>query len=269
MNNILKLQYQEFGRANDPVIVILHGFFASSRNWRAIAKKLAENYHVYVPDLRNHGQSPHAPEMDYPTMAADVKAFLLEHKIEQACLLGHSMGGKVAMWAALNYPDRIDNLVIVDIAPVSYQHSFENIIQALQDLPLTQIKNRKQADELLSGSMPDTNFRQFLLQNLILKDGVYVWRIDLDVFKKAAPAIISFPDTENVNPFLGKSLFVVGGKSQHVEKKYHQLIYKLFPNAIIEIINDAGHWLHVEQPEHFLAVLRKFLTDDGSEKSKK
>jgi len=260
MNNTVKLYYQEFGLKNAPVIVILHGFFASSRNWRAIAKKLSESFHVYVPDLRNHGQSPHAPEMDYPSMAADIKSFLLEHKLGKVCLLGHSMGGKVAMWAALSHPGLIDKLIIVDIAPVTYQHSFENIIQALQDLPLMQIKNRKQADEWLSEFLPDTNFRQFLLQNLILKDEGYVWRIDLDVFKKSAPEIIAFPDTGNVSSFSGESLFLVGEKSKHVENPHYQLICKLFPNAIIETIADAGHWLHVEQPGHFLTMLRSFLS---------
>ncbi len=260
MSHTVKLHYQEFGRENAPVIVILHGFFASSRNWRAIAKKLSENFHVYVPDLRNHGQSPHAPVMDYPSMAVDVKSFLVEHKIEKVCLLGHSMGGKVAMWAALNHPGLIDQLVVVDIAPVTYQHSFDNIIQALQNLPLAQIKNRKQADELLSEFLPDSSFRQFLLQNLVLKDGEYVWRIDLDIFKKSAPEIIAFPDIENVNPYSGESLFLVGEKSKHVEKTHYDLIYKLFPNAIIEIIANAGHWLHAEEPENFLTILRGFLS---------
>ncbi len=266
MSNTVKLHYQEFGQKNEPAIVILHGFFASSRNWRAIAKKLSESFHVYVPDLRNHGQSPHVQEMNYPAMAADVKSFLMEHKVKKACLLGHSMGGKVAMWAALKNPELIDKLIIVDIAPVSYRHSFENIIQALQNLPLSQINNRKQADQLLSESMPDTNFRQFLLQNLILKDGEYVWRIDLDVFKKAAPAIIAFPDIQNVNAFSGESLFLVGEKSTHVEKKHHEVIFKLFPNAIIKTIADAGHWLHVEQPEHFLSILRSFLSEGKGKK---
>ncbi len=261
MSSTVKLHYQEFGRENVPVIVILHGFFASSRNWRAIAKKLSESFHVYVPDLRNHGQSPHVQEMGYPSMAADVEAFMREHKIEKACLLGHSMGGKVAMWTALNYPKLVEKLVIVDIAPVTYQHGFENIIEALQDLPLEQIKNRKQADELLSELLPDTNFRQFLLQNLILKDGEYMWRVDLDVFKKSAPEIIAFPYVENVNPFPRESLFLVGGKSKHVEKIHYELICKLFPNAIFKIIAEAGHWLHAEQPEYFLAILRGFFSD--------
>lgn len=255
----MNLHFEEYGQQENPKLVILHGFFASSRNWRQIAKKLAQDYHVYVPDLRNHGLSPHEAEMDYPIMAADVKAFIAEHNITKPHLLGHSMGGKVAMWLALNDPNTIHKLIVVDIAPVTYQHSFENIIQALLDLPLAEISNRKQAEDLLAESLPDLSFRQFILQNLILKEGEYCWRTDLAIFQKAAPAIIAFPNREGLPPFSGQSIFVTGEKSTHVKKQYYDKIKTLFPEASIKIIANSGHWLHAEQPEQFLAVVNSFI----------
>ena len=258
----MNLHFEEYGQQGNSKLVILHGFFASSRNWRQIAKKLAQNYHVYVPDLRNHGLSPHAAEMDYPCMAEDIKGFLTEHKIAKPHLMGHSMGGKVAMWLVLNDPDVIQKLIVVDIAPVSYQHSFENVIQALLALPLAEISNRKQAENLLAKALPDLSFRQFILQNLILKAGKYCWRTDLAIFQKAAPAIIAFPYTKGLVPVMGQSLFVVGKKSTHVLKQHHDTIKTLFPRATIEILANSGHWLHAEQPEQFLALVNRFIASN-------
>jgi len=258
----MNLHFEEYGQQGNPPMVILHGFFASSRNWRQIAKKLAQNYHVYVPDLRNHGSSQHALEMDYPTMAADIKVFLEEYGIENACVLGHSMGGKVAMWLALNDPDSLEKLIVVDIAPVNYRHGFDNIIQALQTLPLADISNRKQAENILAEALPDLSFRQFILQNLILNDGKYCWRTDLAIFQKAAPAIVAFPNIEGLTPFSGQSMFVVGERSTHVEKQHYGKIKTLFPETRIEVLANSGHWLHAEQPEQFLALLNCFMSDD-------
>ena len=258
----MNLHFEEYGQQGSPALVILHGFFASSRNWRQIAKKLAHKYHVYVPDLRNHGLSPHASEMDYPTMAADINVFLAEHEIDKACILGHSMGGKIAMWLALNDPEVLEKLIVVDIAPVSYRHGFNNIIRALQALPLVDISNRKQAENLLAEALPDLSFRQFILQNLILKDGKYCWRTDLNIFQKAAPAIVAFPNIEGLTPFSGQSMFVVGERSTHVEKQHYGEIKKLFPETSIEVLANSGHWLHAEQPEQFLALVNHFMSDN-------
>ena len=252
---VLQLHFEEFGSSNAKPLVVLHGFFASARNWRLIAKKLAEHFHVYVPDMRNHGSSPHSEIMDYPSMKADVKAFLVQHKINRPYVLGHSMGGKVAMWLALNEPGLIEKPVIVDIAPVSYLHSFDNIIQALMALPLEEITNRKQAEAALSESLPDLSFRQFLLQNLTLINGQYGWRINLNIFKHSAPAITAFPDCTALTPYSEECLFVVGGKSKHVEKQHFANIKAVFPEALIEVLPDSGHWLHAEQPEKFLAIV--------------
>ena len=193
----VELAFDELGSPDDTPIIILHGFFASSRNWRQVAEKLAARFHVYAPDMRNHGASPHHPIMDYPSMAADLLLFMDAQGLTTASLLGHSMGGKVAMWFALNHPDRMDKLIVADIAPISYTHCFNNLIQALKALPLHEISNRKQAELLLASHIPELGYRQFLLQNLVLKDGAYCWRIDLDIFLLMAPNISAFPNVRH------------------------------------------------------------------------
>jgi pimeloyl-ACP methyl ester carboxylesterase len=252
----IELAFDEFGDPDNSPLIILHGFFASSRNWRQIAQKLSARYHVYVPDLRNHGASVHNPLMDYPVMAADLLRFVDDRGLATASLLGHSMGGKVAMWLALTAPDRLNKLIVADIAPVSYKHSFDNTVQALKALPLAEISNRKQAETLLSAHIPELSYRQFLLQNLILKDGKYCWRVDLDIFQRMAHHIAAFPDSACLAPFAGHALFIAGGDSDFVQP---EAINSLFPDAALSTIADAGHWLHVQQPDAFSALVEKFL----------
>ena len=253
---IVDLAYEELGSQNSVPIVILHGFFASSRNWRKVAEKLALSYRVFSLDLRNHGNSPHHPQMDYQVMACDVLSFMDKHSINSAHMMGHSMGGKCAMWMAFQQPERIDKLLIVDIAPKTYVHSFDNTVKALFDLPLAEIKNRKQAETLLAESIPELEYRQFLLQNLILNDGVYNWRIDLQIFKQMAPNIVAFPEINNLAAFKGETLFIAGENSRYVEKED---ILALFPCAVLKSIPAAGHWVHAQQPEAFIEMVENFL----------
>ena len=201
---------RSFGQQNPETILVLHGFFASSRNWRKISECLCAKYHVYALDLRNHGNSPHHPQMDYPAMTEDVLRFMDTHLLTDSHVMGHSMGGKVAMWLALNHPRRIDKLIVADIAPKAYQHSFDKIINALQMLPIIELENRKQAEVLLAETIPQLEYRQFLLQNLLLVNGSYQWRVDLSIFLQAAHNIVAFPDTSTQEPFNGAALFSSG-----------------------------------------------------------
>ncbi len=255
----VELFSENFGHKYNPPLIILHGFFASSRNWRQIAQKLSESFNVYALDMRNHGASPHNALMDYPSMTADLLRFVDQQGLEKVSLIGHSMGGKVAMWFALNHPECVSNLVVVDIAPVGYRHSFNEVIEALMALPLAQIHNRKQAEEFLSTSIPELSFRQFLLQNLSLKNGHYGWRIDLDIFYQMAPNIIAFPDTGRLSPYPGKVLFIAGEQSNYINA---DAVVDLFPHACLEVVKGAGHWLHVEKPNEFIGLLRSYLIDD-------
>ncbi|WP_262965585.1 alpha/beta fold hydrolase [Methylobacter psychrophilus] len=252
----VELVFEELGNPDDAPLIILHGFFASSRNWRQIAEKLAANFHVYVLDLRNHGASPHHPVIDYPSMAADLLEFMNSQHLKTASVLGHSMGGKVAMWFALNHPERIDKLIVVDIAPISYTHCFNHLIKALKALPLSKISNRKQAELLLATDIPELSYRQFLLQNLILTDGVYDWRVDLDIFLLMAPNIIAFPDVKQLSPYTVKTLFLAGAQSDFVKASD---LKTLFPNATLTVVANAGHWLHVQQPDIFIGQVEQFF----------
>ncbi len=254
------LAFEEFGHSGlgHPPLVILHGFFASSRNWRLMAQKLSGQRHTVVLDLRNHGRSPHHSLMDYPSMSADVLAFMARMKWSKVSLLGHSMGGKVAMWLALKQPQRVEKLVVADIAPVGYPHNFKAWVMALKSLPLAELSNRKQAETFLAEAIPDVAYRQFLLQNLWWQENRYAWRIDLDIFATAAPAIAAFPETLGMRPFTGKALFVAGANSSYVKAKD---VLPMFPDAILNYVEKAGHWLHVEQPEAFIRRVEAFLAD--------
>lgn len=237
-------------------LIILHGFFASSRNWRSIARQLAGKYRVYVPDLRNHGGSPHDENMDYPVMAADLKAFMDKLQIETAHILGHSMGGKIAMWFAVHHPQRVEKLIVADIAPFSYNHSFDQTINALRNLPIGDFNNRKQAERWLMLAIPDLNYRQFLLQNLLLQNGLFHWRINLDFFQNNAHYIVGFPDFAGIEPYHKPALFLAGEHSQYVSP---EAVYSLFPKAAIREIAGTGHWLHVDAPELFCQAVDDWL----------
>jgi esterase len=255
----MNTSFEVFGDSKQPPLIILHGFFASARNWRTVAEKLSAHFYVYVLDQRNHGTSFHHPVMDYPTMAADLLAFIKQQGLTTVSLLGHSMGGKVAMWFALNHPDKVHKLIIADIAPVSYTHCFDNTINALKTVPLADIKNRKQTEEHLASAIPELSYRQFLLQNLVLVDGVYQWRVDLDIFADNAPHIISFPNSDAVVPFMGKAFFIAGADSHYVKAGDFE---SLFPTALFSQLPNAGHWLHVQQPTIFISRVADFLRQD-------
>ena len=256
-----RLAFETIGQADvtKSPLIILHGFFASSRNWRQVAEKLSKQYQVFVLDMRNHGLSFHHEQMDYPDMAADLLAFMDLHHLKTASLLGHSMGGKVAMWFALNHPERVHKLLVADIAPVTYQHSFDHLIGALKALPLHEIKNRKEAEQWLEPYIPEITYRQFLLQNLVLISGEYSWRVNLDIFYATGDNIIAFPDTGNLSPYQGQAFFLAGGDSNYVKPEQ---INALFPTAILKFIQNAGHWLHVQQPVEFLMQVEVFLAND-------
>lgn len=257
------LAFEVFGKSNVDPIIILHGFLASSRNWRSVAKTLSERHCVYVLDMRNHGISPHAESMDYPSMAFDILHFMNRIGLDKAHLLGHSMGGKVAMWFALHHPARVNQLMIVDIAPVAYRHSFDPMIQALRQLPLPNLTNRKQAEQHLAEAIPDLAFRQFLLQNLLLREGAYLWRINLDIIQRNAHHIVGFPEVQT-RIFSGEALFIAGQHSAYVDTESVAL---RFPKATIEVIPDTGHWLYVEAPDRFCELVLRWLADSSLTRS--
>jgi len=249
------LSYTSHGAAVGTPIVILHGLLGSSGNWRSIARRLAERHRVFALDLRNHGKSPHVESMSYPAMADDVRAFLDSHDIDAATIIGHSMGGKTAMRLALDAPQRVERLVVVDIAPGVSHHDHLPWLRAMASLDLGCVRRRADADAMLAATVPDTAMRQFLLHNLAATPGGFVWRINLAAIENGLPELLDFPVEADVHPFLGSTLFVRGAQSDYVLPEDEAVIRALFPRARIVTIEGAGHWVHAEQPVRFLAAL--------------
>ena len=257
------LSFREYGTGAP--LLILHGLFGSSANWGSIARRLANRHRVFCVDLRNHGNSPHTPTMSYPDMAADVRRFLDDHGLGSATVLGHSLGGKTAMTLALESPARVERLIVVDIAPVTYSHSYIGIVRALQGLDLSVVSSRAQADTLLKPALPVAALRAFLLQNLTAADGGYQWRLNLNAAAQSERAIKGFSIDGQPPPYPGRALFIRGARSDYVSPTHGPAIRRWFPTARIEVIPGAGHWVHVDKPDAFLDAVQSFLAAERPE----
>jgi esterase len=257
-NLAIKLNFDHYGeKTGGSPLVIIHGLYGSASNFRGLAKIYAQHYQVYCVDLRNHGNSPHSDDMSYPLMAADVVEFMDDQNIDRAHILGHSMGGKTAMQVALSYPERIDKLVLGDIAPILYPNHHESIFEGLTAIPLDQIKSRGEADKLLSQYVDEAGVRMFLLTNLVRSDeGGFNWRINIPALINNYDHIAAAPDGISYD---GETLFIRGEHSHYLLDEYVPETLELFPSARIETIDDCGHWLHSEKPQEFSKILLDFL----------
>lgn len=252
------LYYREFGAGNP--IVILHGLFGFSDNWQTIAKGLAEHHLVVTPDLRNHGRSPHLPTHTYPEMAEDLRIFMEEKWMFRAALIGHSMGGKVAMQLALSYPEMVEKLVVVDMAPGRAADNHSGIFEALLQLDLSGMDNRAEIEKHLSARIPDIGTRQFLLKNITREEnGSFTWKMNLPVLWKHFPDILAAVNGDHA--FEKPVLFVRGGRSDYIKDSDWAHIKTLFPRAELATIADAGHWVHADKPAELLDLLKTFLDD--------
>jgi esterase len=253
----VQLAATEYGTG--PPVAILHGLFGSGRNWRSIAQQLAARHRVLAFDLRNHGASPWANRMSYGEMVEDLRASLHARGIARATLLGHSMGGKVAMLAALLHPGEVDRLVVVDIAPAPNPPTLLAYVRAMRGADLRGITRRGEADARLTGAIPDSAERAFLLQNLVIDDGTAHWRLNLEAIEREFPEITGFPNVPAGTAYGGPTLFVAGARSGYIHPQHESLIRQLFPRARIKRIEGAGHWVHAEQPQAFLQIVTPFL----------
>jgi pimeloyl-ACP methyl ester carboxylesterase len=252
----MKLFHREFGNG-DPLL-ILHGLFGSSDNWQTLAKKFASFFKVFTIDLRNHGRSFHHEEFDYQVMMQDILNFVQENGLEKVSLLGHSMGGKLSMNYALHYPEKVENLIVVDIAPRKYQVLHDGIIQALKSLDLTLYKRREEVDEALSEMLQNFSIRQFLLKNLIRnKSGIFEWKINLNVIDQNIQNLVV--EISSDMPFQGRTLFIAGDKSDYIRPVDEEQIYELFPNAQISYLPDVGHWVHAQDPDLLFRTITDFI----------
>jgi pimeloyl-ACP methyl ester carboxylesterase len=214
---------------------------------------------VLVPDLRNHGRSPHSDAVGYPQMAGDVARLLDRLGWGPVTLIGHSMGAKVAMWWALHAPEQVERLVAVDMAPAPYQDRFQRIFAALESVPLAQIANRADAEAHLAGLVDTPAVRQFLLQNLAVEQGRWFWRVNLAGLRRGMAQLLDFPEPPPGRQFTGPALFLYGGRSDYLSPLHETAIRRLFPYARRRSVPGAGHWVYAEQPEAFLRALQSFL----------
>jgi esterase len=242
----------------DPPLVLLHGLFGSARNFGAVQRALAEHRRTIALDLRNHGASPHDPDMGYASMAADVLQTLDRMSALPAVLLGHSMGGKAAMQAAFAQPGAVARLVVADIAPVPYPPHLRPVADAMASLRLMPGVTRAQADAALTEAVPEQGMRAFLLQNLQLGQAPR-WRIGLEEII-AAFAEIEAWHAPAAAQYTGPTLFIAGAGSHYVKPEHRPIIRTLFPNARFVTLKNAGHWLHADNPSGFVAVVEAFLT---------
>jgi pimeloyl-ACP methyl ester carboxylesterase len=246
------------GNAPDrPPLLIVHGLFGSARNWGAIAKRLAADRQVITVDMRNHGASPWADSHGYDDLADDLDE-VIQANGGRADVIGHSMGGKAAMALALTAPDRINRLVVGDIAPVAYAHSQSSLVRAMQGLDLTGLASRGEADARLAQTVPEAPVRAFLLQSLDLKTDPPSWRLNLDVLEREMDRMVGWPGYDA--QFGGPTLFLAGETSDYIRPEYHDAILRLFPNAEFGTVANAGHWLHAENPRGFLEAVTAFLS---------
>lgn len=252
----MRLEHARYGE-NGPAVVIAHGLFGSARNWTSVARRLAgEGFRVFTPDLRNHGASPWSDIMTYAAMAEDLREFLAP--LGSAAVIGHSMGGKAAMMLAVTRPELVARLAVVDIAPAPYGHSHMGFIEAMRAADLSSGR-RAAVEAQLRQAVPEAPVRQFLLQNLVGEDGGLRWRINLDALADNMDALLGWPRLPEGASYGGPALFVAGEHSDYLRPEHNRPIRRLFPQATTVTVSGAGHWVHAERPERFLAELLPFL----------
>lgn len=262
-----------------PRIAFCHGLFGQGKNWTTIGRQLADDYSIALVDMPNHGRSPWTGELSYPGMAELLADFLEDpstgsgHRPSQSSgdvrpwtLVGHSMGGKIAMMVALMRPELVERLVVVDIAPVDYggRGEFDQYVAAMQNLDLTAVSSRQAADDQLADGVPDPTIRSFLLQNLRRSERPgpgWRWQMNLQLLGDRLDVLNGFPELRTA-PFDGPTLWVAGENSDYIRPEYLPAMKRLFPQVRKVKIKNAGHWVHSEQPAIFVDVLRAFLSSD-------
>ncbi|MDN7135427.1 alpha/beta fold hydrolase [Pseudidiomarina terrestris] len=249
------VNYEIMG-SKGPTVLLIHGLFGDLDNLKRLGRELESDYRVVAMDCRNHGDSFHSETMTYAAMADDVKRLVDELGLQKISLVGHSMGGKLAMEFALTYPDLVQSLIVADVAPVAYDARHRHILDVLEAIELEQVSNRKEADAQLAEHIDDRGVRQFLLKNLQRENEQYQWRLNLPVIDRCYSEISAgVRDGE----FAGPVLFIKGGDSNYLTEAHRDAVTARFSDVDIKIIEGTGHWLHAEKPRIFNRLVRAFL----------
>ncbi|WP_425642942.1 alpha/beta fold hydrolase [Marinomonas gallaica] len=243
---------------NLPPLVVLHGLFGNADNWHSIAQKWSEYFTVYCLDLPNHGQSSALDPVTFPAMADAINEWLEQEQLDHIYLLGHSLGGKVAMQLTSDHPEKVRKLIVADIAPVEYQPSHTKIFEGLQEINRQKPENRKQADKILSAFETNAGIRQFLLKNLKRTDQGHAINLGLEELHKGYKTILKKPALNN--DIVTPTLFIKGENSSYILPAYQAQTLQHFPHASVKMISETGHWLHAEKPTVFASLVKRFLT---------
>ena len=258
----MKLFYREFG--NGKPVIVLHGLFGMSDNWVTIASVFAEklNRRIIVPDQRNHGQSPHNQVFNYHSLVDDIAQLYEELDISQAALIGHSMGGKVAMHFALDYPASVEKLVVADISPVHYKTwRHANLLEIMSSLNFSEFRTKKDVELKLESLLNDKRLINFLMKNIrSMSRDTLGWKLNIDAIKAQLEEVFRFePDGKLYN---GNVLWLKGELSDYIQQTHHLTMYSFFPNTNLKVIPNASHWLHADNPEAFMSVVLEWF-DQG------
>lgn len=253
----MKLYYREVGQGKP--LIILHGLFGMSDNWLPTARKLADYFKVYLPDLRNHGQSPHHPDFNYDVLVSDLHSFMKDHGLHKICLAGHSLGGKTAMYYALKFPQSVDKLAVIDMGVKSYQQPYlELLLQTVLRTDLTNVNSYSEADSRLAESISAENVRQFLLKNLHRRENKgFSWRFNASAvysnFSRITKGLAAG------TTYKKSAMFVRGGRSDYIADEDISGIKEMFPAAEIETIENAGHWVHTDAFSDLSCILSEYF----------
>lgn len=254
----MKLFFRHMGQGNP--VVILHGLLGLSDNWVTFGRQLASDFEVFIPDLRNHGQSPHDPVFNFPVLVEDLHELIEDQGLKKVNLIGHSLGGKTAMSFALEYPDLLDKLVVVDIALRKYSPNLEHqmLIDAMMEVDFSSARSRSDMDRQLEQNIHSLKLRQFLLKNIYWKDKETLgWRVNLPVLKESLPRMLEGITTDK--KFLNPVLLVRGGLSDYVTDADLPAMVKQFPRTSVKTLANASHWVHADAPGEFYSLVHEFL----------
>jgi len=256
----LNLAHESVG--SGPPLLVLHGLFGASSNWRAVARQLAATHTVLCVDQRNHGASPWADSMDYAEMADDVLQLMNRLGLQDCAVMGHSMGGKTAMALALRHPARVRRLVVVDIAPVSYADTLTPFAEAMRGIDVLAAASRAEVQRRLQHAVPDAGMVAFLMQNLVSHNDHFDWRINLPGISTAMPQLCAFPGELLGARYDGPLTVIAGADSSYVKRRDGADFRPMFTHLRVEVVAGAGHWVHADDPAAFLSAARAALSPD-------
>ncbi len=255
------LHYKITDNFSKPVLMIIHGLFGSLDNWQSLAKKWSESFRVISVDVRNHGRSFHSDDMKFESLVIDLHRIIGHESVKKLHLLGHSMGGKIAMEFAAIYPDLIDSLIIVDVSPYPYPPHHTEVFDMLQAIDLRSLSSRVEIEKEVRNRIDNESVIQFMMKNIRRNESTltFEWKFNLSVLSRDYLYLIQRLPSQGFN---GRTLFIGGEESKYITKETSLYLFDLYPKAILEYVSNAGHWVHADNPSEFYDKVTSFINQD-------